>query len=570
MTSQTNSSARSSSATSQSTIISPRSRPVLTKSKSNPFFSTVKVAPDSGNRPVTKKSSLMNLKSKPKQNSMRRTLSNLFNSVSDKIGNNQKNRYKSISGPFNIEHVTHVGYDKGSGEFIGLPDEWKALLSSSGITPSEQFAHPQAIIDVMAFYESSSNNNNWNRFGTNVPNPVNFNTNISTSPQSSFLSTTEKSRTSDSSWASPTGYSTFSETPDSSHTSPILPASGHKFVTSSIISSGLEHNSISSEELDQLTDLPSQLQNILRPRTSLRRGSTLEVMNRLKLLCILEDPTLKYSELRKVGQGASGGVFAAQSIADPTQSFALKQITIKNQPKRELIINEIAVMKSCHHPNIVNYVEGYLWKGDLWVVMEYMAGGSLTDIVTNTVVTEGQIATISQEILKGLVHLHSHNIIHRDIKSDNILLSFSGEVKITDFGFCAQLNDHVAQRQTMVGTPYWMAPEVVLRQSYTYLVDIWSLGILVIEMIEGEPPYLHENPLRALYLIATVGTPNVENPQRLSPSLRKFMSACLQRDPELRPNAQSLLSHPFLSCAIPTSDLEDLIRDSHTWSQPIV
>lgn len=161
---------------------------------------------------------------------------------------------------------------------------------------------------------------------------------------------------------------------------------------------------------------------------------------------------------------------------------------------------------------------------------------------------------------KGLQHLHQQNIIHRDIKSDNVLLSSSGAVKITDFGFCAKLTEQKSKRATMVGTPYWMAPEVVKQKEYGSKVDVWSLGIMAIEMIESEPPYLNEEPLKALWLIATNGTPRLKKPERLSKELKAFLSVCLCVDVKSRASAGELLQHDFLRSGCSAASLADLLR----------
>ncbi|KAJ1993149.1 hypothetical protein GGI25_002929 [Coemansia spiralis] len=301
-------------------------------------------------------------------------------------------------------------------------------------------------------------------------------------------------------------------------------------------------------------------QPAVRPRQRPQnQPSTDEVVDRLKQICNPNDPMLLYRNFVKIGQGASGGVYTAQPVGSPN-IVAIKQMNLEKQPKKDLIINEILVMRESKHKNIVNFIDSFLHRGDLWVVMEYMEGGSLTDVVTNNLMSEGQIATVCRETLEGLEHLHSKGVIHRDIKSDNVLLSMNGDIKLTDFGFCAQLTETMAKRTTMVGTPYWMSPEVVMRKEYGPKVDVWSLGIMAIEMVEGEPPYLNENPLRALYLIATTGTPKIQNPESLSTIFRDFLGMALEVNSEKRPNATELLRHPFLQKADPLRSLAPLIR----------
>ncbi|THH02373.1 hypothetical protein EW026_g489 [Hermanssonia centrifuga] len=300
-----------------------------------------------------------------------------------------------------------------------------------------------------------------------------------------------------------------------------------------------------------------------KPKVQEKRISTMneaQIMEKLRNVVSDDDPRQLYSKIRKVGQGASGHVYVAKTLATG-KKVAIKEMDLSNQPRKELIVNEILVMKESQHPNIVNFLESYLIRNnDLWVVMEYMEGGALTDIIENNTLEEDQIASISFETCKGLGHLHSQSIIHRDIKSDNVLLDAHGHVKITDFGFCAKLTDQKSKRATMVGTPYWMAPEVVKQKEYGAKVDIWSLGIMAIEMIENEPPYLDEEPLKALYLIATNGTPTLKKPEALSKELKGFLSVCLCVDVKSRATAAELLEHEFLKKSCALSGLAPLLR----------
>ncbi|KAK9436190.1 PakA [Metarhizium brunneum] len=300
-----------------------------------------------------------------------------------------------------------------------------------------------------------------------------------------------------------------------------------------------------------------------------------EVMAKLKEAVSKDDPNMSYSKQKKIGQGASGSVYVAK-IKETAQGVArevlrqqgaraqvaIKQMDLAHQPRKELIVNEIMVMKDSRHRNIVNFLDAFLRNNnqELWVVMEYMEGGALTDVIDNNPsISEEQISTICNETCHGLQHLHSQSIIHRDIKSDNVLLDARGNVKITDFGFCAKLTETKSKRATMVGTPYWMAPEVVKQKEYGPKVDIWSLGIMAIEMIESEPPYLNEEPLKALYLIATNGTPRLKKPEKLSKELKAFLSVCLCVDVKSRASADELLAHDFLKYGCPLGSLAELL-----------
>ncbi|KAJ9125151.1 hypothetical protein QFC22_000105 [Naganishia vaughanmartiniae] len=299
------------------------------------------------------------------------------------------------------------------------------------------------------------------------------------------------------------------------------------------------------------------------PKSSEKRISTMsepQIMEKLRSAVSSADPSTLYAKIKKVGQGASGSVYVAKTLATGKR-VAIKQMDLAQQPRKELIVNEILVMKESRHPNIVNFLEAFLIRNsDLWVVMEYMEGGALTDVIEANKMEEDQIAAICLETCRGLRHLHDHSIIHRDIKSDNVLLNAQGEVKITDFGFCAKLTDQKSKRATMVGTPYWMAPEVVKQKEYGAKVDVWSLGIMAIEMIENEPPYLDEEPLKALYLIATNGTPTLKRPEKLSVELKHFLSVCLCVDVKSRASTTELLTHEFLGKACDSSGLVPLMR----------
>lgn len=406
----------------------------------------------------------------------------------------------SVSKPTMFKHNIHVGFDKDTGEFTGLPETWNKILSKSKITHGDIEANPEVVLDVLAFY-------------------------------------------------------TKEETEDLSIEAPIK-----KPKTSSEDEKAIsEPAQITSDRKDQDTVTPGpEPKDISKKRipTRPKTGPVTEdeFITSLKQVCSHGDPRLIYTKKTKIGQGASGEVYIARNNTTK-EICAIKQMNLNLQQKKELLINEILVLEESDHPNIVNYKASYLIGNELWVIMEYMEGGSLTEMIDSGEIPEPQIATVCQEVLKGLVHLHERNIIHRDIKSDNVLLGRTGQVKLTDFGFCAKLTPERGKRATMVGTPYWMAPEVIKQQKYDASVDIWSLGIMVIEMIEGEPPYLNEEPLKALFLIATNGKPQIKDPYSISADLRDFLDSCLCVNVADRSTATQLLKHPFLKKAAPIESL---------------
>jgi len=268
----------------------------------------------------------------------------------------------------------------------------------------------------------------------------------------------------------------------------------------------------------------------------------------LQELVSKDDPQLIYSNMEKIGEGAAGEVFRATH--NPTgKVVAIKQMEI-NGDNLPLLITEIGIMKTSHHANVVEFFDSYI-VGDqqLWVVMEFMDGGCLTDILElfeDIKMKEPEIAFCCKETMKALSYIHSLNRIHRDIKSDNLLLSTDGKVKLADFGYAAQLTQRKQKRNTVVGTPYWMAPELIRGHDYGTKVDVWSLGIMLMEMVEGEPPYMEFPPLRALFLITTKGIPPLKEPHKWSNDLNDFFNKCIEKDAEKRPSAQELLKHPFL------------------------
>lgn len=205
-------------------------------------------------------------------------------------------------------------------------------------------------------------------------------------------------------------------------------------------------------------------------------------------------------------------------------------------------------MMKCKSEHVVEFKKCYLFKNVLWIVMELCKVGSVSDLIklSNTNLNEEQIASVVIDVLKGLSFLHSNKRIHRDIKAGNILMNDEGRTKLADFGVSGQLSKSTTKRHTVIGTPFWMAPEVILETGHNYKADIWSLGITIIEMAEGRPPHFDIHPLRAIFIIPTRPPPSFTDKSLWSRELNDFLSLCLTKDPKERPSAMSLLEHPWI------------------------
>eukprot|EP01147_Barroeca_monosierra_P010868 gene10868-2943_t len=277
------------------------------------------------------------------------------------------------------------------------------------------------------------------------------------------------------------------------------------------------------------------------------------------------DPEEMFTLLDRVGKGSFGEVFKGIDRRNQ-QVVAIKLIDLEEaEDEIEDIQQEMSVLAECDSKFVTKYFGSYLKGTKLWIIQEFLSGGSALDLMKAGPCDETSIAVILKEVLQGLDYLHSEGIIHRDIKAANILLAESGDVKLADFGVAGKLTTTTNKRSTFVGTPFWMAPEVIKQSAYDEKADIWSLGITAIELAKGEPPNSNLHPMRVLFLIPKSPPPQLEG--NFKQSLVDFVTICLNKEAQKRPTAKQLLKHKFVTKTKKASYLIDLIERYRKWKE---
>lgn len=255
----------------------------------------------------------------------------------------------------------------------------------------------------------------------------------------------------------------------------------------------------------------------------------------------------------ELGDGAFGKVYKAQN-KETNVLAAAKVIDTKSEEELEDYMVEIDILASCDHPNIVKLLDAFYYENNLWILIEFCAGGAVDAVMLELErpLTESQIQVVCKQTLEALNYLHDNKIIHRDLKAGNILFTLDGDIKLADFGVSAKNTRTIQRRDSFIGTPYWMAPEVVMCETskdrpYDYKADVWSLGITLIEMAEIEPPHHELNPMRVLLKIAKSEPPTLAQPSKWSPNFKDFLKKCLEKNVDSRWTTSQLLQHPFVT-----------------------
>nr|XP_020744772.1 serine/threonine-protein kinase PAK 4 isoform X3 [Odocoileus virginianus texanus] len=433
----------------------------------------------------------------------------------------KKKKRVEISAPSNFEHRVHTGFDQHEQKFTGLPRQWQSLIEESARRP-KPLIDPACITSIQP--------------GAPKGEPHNMAPN---GPSVGGLAV-----------------------PQSSSSRP--PARAHGAPSPGVLGPHASEPQLAPPARALAAPaVPPASPGPRSPQREPQRVSHEQFRAALQLVVDPGDPRSYLDNFIKIGEGSTGIVCIA-TVRSSGRLVAVKKMDLRKQQRRELLFNEVVIMRDYQHENVVEMYNSYLVGDELWVVMEFLEGGALTDIVTHTRMNEEQIAAVCLAVLQALSVLHAQGVIHRDIKSDSILLTHDGRVKLSDFGFCAQVSKEVPRRKSLVGTPYWMAPELISRLPYGPEVDIWSLGVMVIEMVDGEPPYFNEPPLKAMKMIRDNLPPRLKNLHKVSPSLKGFLDRLLVRDPAQRATAAELLKHPFLAKAGPPASIVPLMRQNRT------
>lgn len=413
----------------------------------------------------------------------------------------------SVGLPSNVQRHLHVEWDPVAGKFKGLPDVWASQLpshvSETGDTVTSA-SLPSYVAPVKAKARPSKKGK------ALISKPFNVKHNIHVAPDPS----------------APSGFAG-------------LPPEWEALLRTS----GITKKQVAAHPQEVLDVLQFHMEG---PPPKLPKKAQLASAEKMASKINDGDPSKIFKGLTRLGEGASGTVYLA------TDTRTGQQVAIKMSDASDLanLKHEIALQSLSKHDNIVRYIETYIHSRHLWIVLEFVHGGPLTDVLGPSVnFPEACVAYVCKCVLMGLAYMHRSHRLHRDIKSDNIMVDFSGAVKIADFGFAVGLTEEEDKRRSVVGTPYWMAPELIRGMEYDDRVDVWSLGITALEMADGEPPWLHEPPLRALLLITTEGTPGVRHPTRWSSAFKHFLKCCLHLNASKRATAEQLLMHPFIKAA---------------------
>ncbi|RNA03882.1 serine threonine- kinase PAK mbt [Brachionus plicatilis] len=520
----------------------------------------------------------------------------------------KRKKRPEISSPTNFEHRVHSGYDHHSGVFVGLPTQWNSIINEA-VEQKKQLlleqnceqrllasqSRPKPIVDPSRITPSElSSFKTIVRGAHSATATTTPNTTTSISPtkdtshqlsaivplvESALSLGSAQKRPQDSQKSVEYVYNVncMSKTATPVNKPAMQPktqsiltpvqqnlSSQHSLMQSPALKNVNLSPPVYAGQTKQIGELDSVQKVVGRANTAKSacssgtaaqngcqatgdRLSNDQFRHALQMVVNAGDPRLRFKNFIKIGEGSTGMVYAANDTANANHLVAIKKMNLHKQQRRELLFNEVVIMRDYKHKNVVDMYGSFLVEDELWVVMEYLAGGALTDIVTKSRMDEAQIATVCKSVLRALAFLHANGVIHRDIKSDSILLSSDGRVKLTDFGFVAQVSADLQKRKSLVGTPYWMAPEVISRLPYGTEVDVWSLGIMIIEMIDGEPPYFDQPPLQAMRFIRDMPPPRFRDTMhRVSPRLQGFLDRMLVRDPTQRATAAELLEHPFI------------------------